>query len=203
VSKYVYIFHLKNPLAFNYEYWTFFIQKWICIYAILTEFVSDSMPGKKTVNYYFCTGMLPPETPVNFLRFSHRYLVNFLIFFTNFVTVVRIQFFKLKTHSSHTSTSSNNISNNFNYLKVVLSDLKNNLFLGFMFLLQMFLVGRINKIEPIMYNKYPNYLYFHSFNFLWVNTVGMLIALKFYINDAALRKYFKEEFCYAITKLFY
>jgi hypothetical protein len=45
IGRYVFIFWLKNPMAFNDEFWDQFISIWIVSFASISQFIFVFMPG--------------------------------------------------------------------------------------------------------------------------------------------------------------
>ena len=50
ISKYVYIFVLKNPLGFQDEFWYKFVFLWSTVFSYTSQFVLDFIPGKFNYN---------------------------------------------------------------------------------------------------------------------------------------------------------
>lgn len=47
VTKYIFIFHLKNPTALDDKFWCIFLTLWIRIFAYLSQATAYMMPGRK------------------------------------------------------------------------------------------------------------------------------------------------------------
>ena len=58
ISKYVLIFHVKNPAAFQDDFWSRFATIWIVIFSFVTQLVSDMIPSKNTLYFYIWTGKI-------------------------------------------------------------------------------------------------------------------------------------------------
>ena len=63
LMRYVFIFWLKNPAAFNDEFWFIFINIWTLVFSFLTQFTRALVPGSQLLEYSICSG----EDPSNAL----------------------------------------------------------------------------------------------------------------------------------------
>jgi hypothetical protein len=59
VTRYIFIFWLKNPAAFQDDFWNLLINIWIVGYSILSQYISFMLPGRYAIFYYICTGKNP------------------------------------------------------------------------------------------------------------------------------------------------
>jgi len=85
LTRYLFIFCLKNPGVFNDDFWIIFVNMWLIMVAFLIQFVRLFMPGNQLVDYYFCTGEDPvdifgmPAVGRGYYEFT-SILLNLLIF---------------------------------------------------------------------------------------------------------------------------
>lgn len=56
VVRYVFTFHLKNPVATEHDFWVIFITIWSFGYGLITFFVYASLPGRNPSTNYICLG---------------------------------------------------------------------------------------------------------------------------------------------------
>jgi hypothetical protein len=59
IFRYIFIFWLKNPAAFNDDFWSVFVNLWIFLFAWLSQIAVIFGPGRPYRNYYICTGRDP------------------------------------------------------------------------------------------------------------------------------------------------
>jgi hypothetical protein len=59
VTRYIFIFWIKNPSRFQDNFWNFFINLWVLGFSFVYQFSWTFLPGCQPVNYYFCTGEDP------------------------------------------------------------------------------------------------------------------------------------------------
>jgi hypothetical protein len=69
-TRYIFVFWLKNPAAFNNEFWFQFACIWITGCAILIEAVSHSLTPFYLLGYYICSGKDPTEANKNLPEFK-------------------------------------------------------------------------------------------------------------------------------------
>jgi hypothetical protein len=55
VTRYVFIFWLKNPTAFKDDFWSFFLNMWIVGLSLITEACCQIL-GPQTIYFYLCKG---------------------------------------------------------------------------------------------------------------------------------------------------
>jgi hypothetical protein len=59
LTRYIFIFWLKNPAAFNDEFWFVFVNLWIAGLSFITQFLRGSIPGSQLLEYSICSGEDP------------------------------------------------------------------------------------------------------------------------------------------------
>ena len=59
LSRYVYIFQLKNPMAFNADFWACFFNIWVKLTGLISQTVWHMVIKSQALNYYICTGQDP------------------------------------------------------------------------------------------------------------------------------------------------
>jgi len=70
ISRYLFIFWLKNPGAVWDDFWAAFITSWIIIFCSIYNFVYFYLPGSQPLTYYLCSSIdpqkdqNPPKQPV-------------------------------------------------------------------------------------------------------------------------------------------
>jgi hypothetical protein len=58
VSRYLYIFHLKNPARFQDAFWHFFVNIWVVSFGIISQFVFVILPGRQPISFYLCNAKI-------------------------------------------------------------------------------------------------------------------------------------------------
>ena len=75
IARYFYIFRLKNPAAFNDDFWSWFFNLWIKSFALLSQASWHLLVERQPMSYYVCTGQDPTETMKHPLRFGEQQLL--------------------------------------------------------------------------------------------------------------------------------
>ena len=72
LSRYAYVFWLKNPAGFNDDFWVSFCNMWVMMMSLLTKSVQHLIINQQTLTYYFCCGTDPRlETDYNIKPRNH------------------------------------------------------------------------------------------------------------------------------------
>jgi hypothetical protein len=92
VAKYIFIFWLTNPAAFQDEFWIRFVNIWIKGASLIFNFVWFTKAEHQIINYYICSGLDPTEDFKKDLKvYGVPEIVSMLI---NLAIFIRIQVFK-------------------------------------------------------------------------------------------------------------
>ena len=59
--RYLFIFRLKNPAAFNDEFWVKFVNFWVILFSWSVQLIFDIIVGVDSHHIYICNGTLPPS----------------------------------------------------------------------------------------------------------------------------------------------
>ena len=59
ITRYIFIFWLKNPGAFNDEFWMRFINIWTSVFCLMISFIQAFFPNQKLPLYNLCIGYHP------------------------------------------------------------------------------------------------------------------------------------------------
>jgi hypothetical protein len=57
--RYIFVFWLKNPGAFNDEFWHMFINIWVVGFSFVSQLPRAIIPGNQLLEYKICTGENP------------------------------------------------------------------------------------------------------------------------------------------------
>jgi hypothetical protein len=71
ISKYFYIFWLKNPAGFNDDFWSIFLNVWIKGFSFLSQTVWHYFVNQQPMSFYICTG----QDPTPFLKHPLRFVI--------------------------------------------------------------------------------------------------------------------------------
>jgi hypothetical protein len=75
ITRYLFIFVLKNPVAVHHDFWRLFFFIWTFLFAILMQFTFFLLPGNNPVQFYVCSG----EIPRNYNKLNNKVNYSFLL----------------------------------------------------------------------------------------------------------------------------
>ena len=183
---YVFIFWLKNPAAFQDEFWHLFLVIWMSGFSLVSQWVFAYFPGTQSLNYYVCLGIYPTESSEMFSP-KQNHLMRLFQFFTItllFFMYIRIEKFRVKG-SSHNNLI--NLDNNF-FASVFMY-----CFYAVFVLVFVLLILKINSMDPKTANFYPNYLYFNFYHLLAPVALSLLAAVLYCIKHQEMFHILKTE----------
>jgi hypothetical protein len=186
IFRYVFIFWLKNPAAFQDEFWHLFLVIWMSGFSLVSQWVFAYFPGTQSLNYYVCLGIYPTESSEMFSP-KQNHLMRLFQFFTItllFFMYIRIEKFRVKG-SSHNNLI--NLDNNF-FASVFMY-----CFYAVFVLVFVLLILKINSMDPKTANFYPNYLYFNIFHLLAPVALSLPVVLLYYIKHKEMLNILKSE----------
>ena len=107
MTRYVYIFCLKNPAAFEDDFWHAFSTLWCILMSVMFQVIRATVPGSQLVEYSLCTGEDPSS--LFHLRSFGRGYVEILSLVIQMLIYIRICLFKRRmqqtigplSHSQH------------------------------------------------------------------------------------------------------
>lgn len=182
VSRYIFIFHMKNPLAFQDSFWKKLLSVWILLFSYTIQITAWMIPGRRNLGYYTCAGLDPS---VDRIDGAHAITTNFKIIFTIIIYLtlgIRICRYKLKF-------------SNEKLLKMGIWDLAPLILSGIIFALNILLIRLAFRYNP---DDNSMFLLEYVFRFLWPNICIGLLNLINVCGNPSLKKYFKS--CLGLNK---
>jgi hypothetical protein len=189
ISRYACIFWLKNPSAFNDEFWCHFINCWVNIFSFWPHFVFVFLPGREPMSYYVCVGRDPAEDdklPTK-LNITH-YIVGYSSLAIHILMSLRIFWYKNKLKRSvgiagldqkklFLKTFEKNSLSNFTTLTC---SLILTIAFGFLFL-------KYTQTEPQNFNKFPDYVLVYWIQLINAPLMINLLIILSYIKSKTMR----------------
>jgi hypothetical protein len=199
VTRYIFIFRLKNPAAFNDDFWSFFLNMWIVGFSLITETCSRII-GPHTVYFYFCTGKMSAAESPN-TSVSLPLLVLTLITLTaHLVILIKIHIYKQQTnYYNGTQLSTNWFSSN--NTEDSLSDLTTTIGTAAVFSLSALFYGQANRIPLKNYSCFPYYLIEYFIRLIWPLVLGFSMILLHYYRNKKLRSSIKSELSNFVSRM--
>ena len=197
VAKYAYIFWLKNPTSFADDFWCHFLSLWIYLTTLLWMYTLNYLTGRTSVAYLICTGQgltTPDRSPATAYTVYAVILLASLIIhiFIN----VKIKIYKERT-VGESSTSKKYFMANMDIQ--TLTNYSTNFVILIVLLVSVFFMHKLNQIELIQVNEFPNYIYVYYINLFSPVFVINLNIISLFRKDM-IRKSFKEEFSSLIQR---
>ena len=94
ITRYMLIFWLQNPAAFQDKFWILFINVWAKVISFLLPIIRTYVPGNQLLEYYICTGQDPSE--ILHLPSFARGFMDILSVILHIVLYTRIAIYKRK-----------------------------------------------------------------------------------------------------------
>lgn len=92
--RYIFIFWLKNPAAFNDDFWHAFVSSWCLLMSFVFQMVRATIPGSQLIDYNICVGQDP--TSVFLLPSVGKGLVEVSTLILQVIIYARIMMYKRK-----------------------------------------------------------------------------------------------------------
>ena len=179
ITRFLFIFWLKNPAAFHDEFWILFLNFWIVIFTLIANFVFYVMLGQDPIRVFICTGSDPTkaENVESVLKIkSFNRILFYVTFAIHLLIVLKVQIYKCK-NSKETSTSKNVWLSKLESHSV--SKMTTNI-LSSMFVLIGAILPKLFSVKNVSdLNRYPNYL-FEYFNSLIVPPLFLIVLVSLY-----------------------
>ncbi len=94
LTRYLFIFHLKNPFVFKDNFWIVFVNIWVRGASIIFNAAWFYQAEHQIINYYLCSGIDPTEDFKKPLKlYATTELGSILI---NLFVYIRIKFYKMR-----------------------------------------------------------------------------------------------------------
>jgi hypothetical protein len=179
LSRYIFIFWLKNPAGFYDDFWYKFIISWIAMFCWISQITVYMGPGKHFPNFYICSGIDPITDDTlsqkNYLLNSVVRICSVLI---QLVISIRIKYYKRKIAEGNGETPQLRIENVFPIAFVL-----------FVIILQF----PRQTVELYKMNEYPFYLTEYFFTLIRPILTCISMASVKFAKDATFRTVLKKE----------
>jgi hypothetical protein len=197
ISKYVFIFWMKNPGSLNDDFWSFFISLWTVGFSCIFNFVRTFQPQLHIILDYICQGVNPSRDE-QLLGFEITSQVESLMcLFLHIIIVVRIQMFKNKNsvqsiqHATQNGCPTNHYFQNIE--KVTLADFLTNFLLAVWIGNLAVLIYKISQLSLIEVNTSPYGLYLFGFMYYANSFTGLVISSVYFSRHPHLRETIWKE----------
>ena len=205
VTRYIFIFILKNPAGFNDDIWGRFIDIWIFLFVMISQFVVAFLPGKQFPDVLICTGMNPDfDTQSTNKPLLFNNLIKAASFLLNVFIAVKIHIYKwnLNKENSCIFDPRSKLFWIFSLEVNRVVDIKEALLPVIFVAIPLLLSSTRASIDLLELNNYPHYYreYFYSL-IRPVLTILLMISIK-YLRDGFLRETMQKECSDLIQRLY-
>lgn len=194
VTKYLFVFVLKNPLAIEDDFWCAFISRWIFSTGFLVQilvgmlpgkfdqfsaklsivFIFEFISGKEPIYFYLCCGLKPPEDDLSNPKVRILQIIVLFGILSSLLLVFKVEHFKKR---NKLKISGQNLENhacgrvNEHQFEGVAKLFSTTL----IFVLTLFFQFILNKIPPQDLNVFPGNLAEHIFRVYWTNLISSFL----------------------------
>jgi hypothetical protein len=192
VAHYFYVFGLKDPTRFKDDFWHFLVTVWVLSFGFLSQFVFVFLPGHQPISFYLCSGTDPRSNGTDIIV-KKNHIFNILVLASLIIQVavaIRFVIHRLKIDAS-TSTASHSDS----FRKEIIYDVLFCLMIIVWGLIYGYLVFTLNFMDPILVNKFPNYLLIYGLHLGFPMILSSTFSIFFYSKNKQLRATIFEKIC--------
>ena len=198
LTRYAFIFWLKNPAAFRDDFWSLGINMWVTLFSWIVQIIFEVMIGTDSYHVYICAGSAPPVLSPGQKLAKNFSFNNFLRTFTllfHIIILLRIQIYKWKKVTPSQTLQPPSRQNIWlvSLEKDSLSDLTTNFITAICFVMIGVSQLQINFVNLEDLNHYPHYLYEYFYRMLRVPLMYHLLMIVLYIRNPRLRKTVARE----------
>ena len=188
ILRYACIFWLRNPAAFNDDFWSRFINIWVLKISYSSQFVFVYLPGQHPMSYYICVGENPKADLKQPLKFNISFYILLIIcIVTHILMSLRIFIYKHQIKNKIDSqiflqkyASLNNSQSFFGSSTITFSLVALAAF-GILF-------SKIVHLDPQELNDFPNYLFVYWMHLVNAPLTCILLLLLCYARNEFMRK---------------
>lgn len=222
VTKYVFIFHLRNPTALDDKFWILFVNMWIRKFAYLTQIISTLLPGKNNFKafyflkyfvlktfmdyqsydlwisgnepliFYLCSGETPKSLGSSSLKLKNVQITVGFATFINIVLIVRIQWKKITTSGSANQTKIHNLREFASYSHNM-SDIVTVIITTSVFLITVLFISYLSIVKPEILNTFPHSTLLHAFRLVWPMALTFIFFFTHFLKHQNFRRLWKES----------
>ena len=192
IARYLLIFCLKNPTAFQDEFWNMFLGIWIRLAGWLLSIVWSFPTDRQLINYYVCSGEDPTKDFKKPLEYNR--IVEILTLIIHIIVYFRIKVYKINNSDISHPAGNSLIGNKF------LSDItaqslesfsKNAINVGVL-VMTVISASYLSQLEPEKICLYKNFLYLHYL--VSISASVLIVILVEFINHKPFHKFLWEHF---------
>ena len=201
ISRYIFIFWLKNPAAFQDDFWNPFVNIWIILFSVVSQIVFEGMLGKDTLNQHICTGLSPPLLDLKKLEFN-----KFNAFFIpmslllHIVLMVKIKLFKNKIKNIKDIHPRSKLAELMLMDQQSLTDLTTNILTVVCAAMATYLSLAVRYNDVTDFNEYPFYLLEYYYKMIRPPLFINLVLAIYFVRHKELSQSFIRELKFILSQ---
>lgn len=194
ISRFVYIFMVKNILAFHDEFWNRFFCIFIRLFSFLLELSIVCLPGRQPIYFYLCTGTDPDIPKRHFNKLFNIQGLCVLSVLVHSTIIFKIKLYQKRELGRIAVGYDLNRAQSRENEKNTLTDLTTSIFTALVFSMNFIFLWIANAIPGNYYNIYP-YIYFeYFFRLCWPSLFSSLMMIMYICRHNDYREYLKKHF---------
>ena len=199
VTRYMFIFHMKNPTAAQDDFWSFFLFIWSFSAALLTHIVFVLLPGHNTALFYICLGRYPAGyDPTNKKKNIAINLLMLVSFVLHILAAVRYFYFKYQEKRQLLPQVATPVHIHICHInEATLTGLLSNFCAITMLFCSSYVAFRMVSIDHERVNEFSEFVWIYIYTlYLHILMEGLGI-INFFVQNPAARGYFIRTFVHS------
>ena len=190
ISKYVFVFHLKNPMAVKDDFWSLFLNQTIVLFSFIFNYVVMVLPGRLPTAFYTCsdTDLFPdvnlPQKPIGYFEV--------LSVFLHLCIKIKFCLYKAKKVNPEAvviPTPYQSSVVNQDLIADIGSSLIGISVIGIFSILN----AKVNMMTQSELNLYPTYYYIIGMQLLATSAASLCLSVTYYCRHSLLRNTIQRE----------
>ena len=178
ITKYFFIFHLKNPSGVQDGFWSLFINGWILGFCNIFTFNMFFIDGQKPVLYYICIGSDVITHPNENKRSNGILEITILLIYI----FIQCRIFLYKRKNRILGLADSKLSSNS------LSSFSASFLSTITMCIAIFMTVKLNAMKLSDIEVYPNYIYVQFYNLIIPNIFGFMMTFVYYVTHPAMTR---------------
>ena len=187
VVRYIFIFWMKNPTSFQDGFWNLFINIFILIFSVTSQFIFIFLPGRQPLAYYTCSGLDPRSNSDPSKGF------NPIMIFFQLGSVILHCFVNIKIEISNLNNTQSLSNKLINRRKTFDNEAVGKWTLNFALIICLaamaLTTGKVNSLPSVESNLCPNYFYLNVYHLVNPVLLGCLTSVLYLVKHKKLRSF--------------
>ena len=194
ISRYIFIFWLKNPAALKDDFWSLIVNIWVVLFSFISQIVFDVMLGLDSIHIHICTGLSPPLLDSSKIPYNvfNAYFVPISLL-VHILLMTKIKIFKNKMKNVKDIHPRSKLACLILMDKKSLVDLTSNILTVICVAMAAYSPLAVRYSGVTDFNEYPFYLIEYYYRMIRPPLFVNLVVIIFYIRHDELRQTLGRE----------